>query len=98
MKQHLSLVTVAFDKISLRTLMALRLLTAYKCDHQGKGFSMAKGLRSAFKSYFEMYIPVCFSCFCQLTHAFRVHGCQGEFWRFDPARQKWEGNPVFDPT
>jgi len=26
-----------------------------------------------------------------------VHGCQGEFWRFDSAGQRWEGNPVFDP-
>jgi hypothetical protein len=46
----------AFDKRSSRTLTALR---AYKCNHQGKGFSMAKGLRSAFKSYFEMYVPIC---------------------------------------
>ena len=43
----------AFDEISSRTPLALRLLTAYKCDHQGKGFSTAEGLRSAFKSYFE---------------------------------------------
>ena len=27
----------------------------------------------------------------------RVHGCQGEFWKFDSARNEWNGNPVFDP-
>ena len=27
-----------------------------------------------------------------------MHGCQGEFWRFDSARQKWKGNPVFEPN
>jgi hypothetical protein len=43
----------AFDSISSRTPTALRLLLAYKCDHEGKGFSTAEGLRSAFKSYFE---------------------------------------------
>ena len=26
----------------------------------------------------------------------RVHGCQGEFWRFNPQTKKWEGNPVFE--
>src|SRR5262245_45227673 len=46
----------AFDDIGPRTPIALRLLTAYKCDHQGKGFSTAEGIRSAFKSYFERYV------------------------------------------
>lgn len=43
----------AFDNITDKTPTALRLLMAYKCDHQGKGFSTAEGLRSAFKLYFE---------------------------------------------
>ncbi|KAJ3828168.1 hypothetical protein F5880DRAFT_1672711 [Lentinula raphanica] len=42
-----------FDSISKYTPMALRLLTAYKCDHQGNKFSTAEGIRSAFKDYFE---------------------------------------------
>jgi hypothetical protein len=25
-----------------------------------------------------------------------VHGCQGEFWKYDATTKKWEGNPVFD--
>ena len=43
----------AFDSITSRTPIALRLFLAYKCDHQQKGFSTAEGLRSAFKQYFE---------------------------------------------
>jgi hypothetical protein len=43
----------AFDTIGEWTPMALRLLIAYKCDHIGRGFSTAEGLRSAFKLYFE---------------------------------------------
>jgi hypothetical protein len=43
----------AFDKITAQTPTALRLLTAYKCDHNGLGFSTAEGLWSAFKLYFE---------------------------------------------
>jgi hypothetical protein len=43
----------AFDNISDRTPTALRLLLAYKCDHEAKGFATAEGLRSAFKLYFE---------------------------------------------
>lgn len=43
----------AFDKITSETAVALRLLTAYKCDHLGRGFATAEGLRSAFKHYFE---------------------------------------------
>ncbi|KAG5639816.1 hypothetical protein DXG03_003345, partial [Asterophora parasitica] len=43
----------AFDSISEKTPTALRLLVAYKCDHLGRGFSTAEGLRSAFKDYFE---------------------------------------------
>ncbi|KAF7982023.1 hypothetical protein HWV62_30272 [Athelia sp. TMB] len=54
------------------------MLTAFKCDHEGKKFSTAEGIRSAFKSYFE-----------------RVHGCQGDYWRFNSQQNCWEGNPVF---
>jgi hypothetical protein len=43
----------AFDTIGEATPTALRLLIAYKCDHLGRGFSTAEGLRSAFKLYFE---------------------------------------------
>jgi hypothetical protein len=53
----------AFDEITSRTPIALRLLTAYKCDHQGHGFSTAEGLRSAFKLYFERYVNVKFHLF-----------------------------------
>ncbi|KAF8825648.1 hypothetical protein HHX47_DHR6000236 [Lentinula edodes] len=45
--------TYGFESISKYTPMALRLLTAYKCDHQGNKFSTAEGIRSAFKDYFE---------------------------------------------
>src|ERR1700760_3783049 len=43
----------AFDTISEHTPVALRLLTAFKCEHQGRTFATAEGLRSAFKDYFE---------------------------------------------
>lgn len=43
-----------FDTIGEHTPTALRMFTAFKCDHQGKGFATAEGLRSAFKSYFEL--------------------------------------------
>ena len=43
----------AFDTISEHTPVALRLLTAFKCEHQGCTFATAEGLRSAFKDYFE---------------------------------------------
>ena len=43
----------AFEKIGEQTPVALRLFTAFKCEHQGCGFSTAEGLRSAFKDYFE---------------------------------------------
>jgi len=43
----------AFNTISDHTPVALRLLTAYKCEHQGCTFATAEGLRSAFKDYFE---------------------------------------------
>jgi hypothetical protein len=49
----------AFDNITDKTPTALRLLMAYKCDHQGKGFSTAEGLRSAFKLYFERCVLHC---------------------------------------
>jgi len=48
----------AFDNLTSQTPTALRLLTAYKCDHQGRAFATAEGLRSAFKHYFERYVPV----------------------------------------
>jgi hypothetical protein len=28
---------------------------------------------------------------------YSVHGCQGEFWKYNNSEQKWDGNPVFDP-
>ncbi|KAJ7503635.1 hypothetical protein B0H11DRAFT_2222263 [Mycena galericulata] len=43
----------AFDTITAETPLALRALTAYKCEHLERGFSSAEGLRSAFKDYFE---------------------------------------------
>ncbi|KAJ7908590.1 hypothetical protein B0H13DRAFT_2661947 [Mycena leptocephala] len=43
----------AFDVISEQTPLALRTLTAYKCEHLERGFAPAEGLRSAFKDYFE---------------------------------------------
>jgi hypothetical protein len=46
----------AFDSIISQTPTALRLLTAYKCDHQGRAFATAEGLRSAFKHFFERYV------------------------------------------
>lgn len=44
----------AFDVIGANTPTALRLYTAYKCEHQGLGFPTADGIRSAFKQYFEL--------------------------------------------
>ncbi|KAJ6459812.1 hypothetical protein C8R47DRAFT_1081194 [Mycena vitilis] len=43
----------AFDVISEDTPLALRALTAYKCEHLERGFASAEGLCSAFKDYFE---------------------------------------------
>ncbi|KAJ7859386.1 hypothetical protein B0H13DRAFT_2570585 [Mycena leptocephala] len=43
----------AFDTITEQTPLALRALTAYKCEHLERGFASAEGLRSAFKDYFE---------------------------------------------
>lgn len=43
----------AFDSITEQTPVALRILISYKCDHQGRGFATAEGIRSAFKHYFE---------------------------------------------
>ncbi|KAJ7637951.1 hypothetical protein DFH06DRAFT_1432567 [Mycena polygramma] len=43
----------AFDVISEDTPLALRALTAYKCEHLERGFASAEGLRSVFKDYFE---------------------------------------------
>ncbi|KIM83636.1 hypothetical protein PILCRDRAFT_7050 [Piloderma croceum F 1598] len=48
-----SLFAGAFDNIGAQTPTALRLLTAYKCDHLDRQFEMAEGLRSAFKLYWE---------------------------------------------
>lgn len=45
----------AFDTLGEHTPTVLRLYIAYKCEHQGLGFSTAEGIRSAFKNYFEMY-------------------------------------------
>jgi len=43
----------AFDILSVQTPIALRLLTAYKCDHSSCSFSTAEGVWSAFKQYFK---------------------------------------------
>jgi hypothetical protein len=43
----------AFDSITEHTPTALRLIMAYKCEHLGRAFSTAEGLRSAFKHFFE---------------------------------------------
>ncbi|KAK6966970.1 hypothetical protein R3P38DRAFT_2589936 [Favolaschia claudopus] len=43
----------AFDVIAEHTPLALRALTAYKCEHLERSFASAEGLRSAFKDYFE---------------------------------------------
>ena len=48
----------AFDKISAHTATALQLLTAYKCDHLGRQFETAEGLRSAFKLYWERCVAL----------------------------------------
>jgi hypothetical protein len=45
--------THAFDTISEHTPVALRLLTAFKCEHKNCSFATAEGLQSAFKDYFE---------------------------------------------
>lgn len=46
----------AFDTITAETPLALRALTAFKCEHLERGFASAEGLRSAFKDYFERYV------------------------------------------
>jgi hypothetical protein len=43
----------ALDSITEHTPTALRLIMAYKCEHLGRAFSTAEGLRSAFKHFFE---------------------------------------------
>jgi hypothetical protein len=42
-----------FDEIGVHTPTALQLYTAYKCELQKRTFSVAEGIRSAFKLYFE---------------------------------------------
>lgn len=44
----------ALSSVSEHTPTVLRLYLAFKCEHEGCGFSTAEGLRSAFKQYFEM--------------------------------------------
>ncbi|KAJ6486281.1 hypothetical protein DFH09DRAFT_1291609 [Mycena vulgaris] len=73
----------AFDNIGAETPLALRALTAYKCEHLERGFATAEGLRSAFKDYFERRVD-------------KVCGCQGEFWKYNSHTEKWEGNPVLE--
>lgn len=51
----------AFDCIGEHTPTALRMLTTFKCDHEGKKFATAEGLRSAFKAYFERSVKACVS-------------------------------------
>ena len=57
---------LAFDSLSKNTPLALRLLTAFKCDHNGKGFATAEGIRSAFKDYFERCVHYFFNLFLYL--------------------------------
>jgi hypothetical protein len=35
---------------------------------------------------------------CRLIFMTRVHGCYGEFWKYDVQAAKWDGNPVFEPA
>jgi hypothetical protein len=60
----------AFDSIGSQTPIALRLFAAYKCDHQGKGFSTAEGMRSAFKLYFERCVARILTLFSSLIDLF----------------------------
>ncbi len=48
----------AFDAIKEETPLALRLLIAFKCEHQQRGFSTAEGIRAAFKDYFTRLLSV----------------------------------------
>ncbi|KAJ7143011.1 hypothetical protein C8R44DRAFT_726298 [Mycena epipterygia] len=66
----------AFDNITDQTPLALRALTAYKCEHLGRGFASAEGLRSAFKDYFERV------CGCQ--GEFWKYNCHTEEWEGNP--------------
>ncbi|KAJ7488522.1 hypothetical protein B0H11DRAFT_2230062 [Mycena galericulata] len=66
----------AFDTITAETPLALRALTAYKCEHLERGFSSAEGLRSAFKDYFERV------CGCQ--GEFWKYNTQTEKWDGNP--------------
>jgi hypothetical protein len=50
--------------------------------------------------YFERYANspfISFSMADPCNSGSMDHGCQGEFWKFNSVRQKWEGNPIFDP-
>ncbi|KAJ7146653.1 hypothetical protein C8R44DRAFT_864392 [Mycena epipterygia] len=66
----------AFDNITDQTPLALRALTAYKCEHLGRGFASAEGLRSAFKDYFERV------CGCQ--GEFWKYNAHTEEWEGNP--------------
>ncbi|KAJ6590741.1 hypothetical protein B0H10DRAFT_803701 [Mycena sp. CBHHK59/15] len=46
----------AFDNVTEETPIALRALTAYKCEHMQSAFASTEGLRSAFKDYFEFVL------------------------------------------
>ncbi|KAF7327172.1 hypothetical protein MKEN_00294300 [Mycena kentingensis (nom. inval.)] len=84
----------AFEEMTEETPVALRALTAFKCEHLGRGFATAEGIRSAFKDYFERV------CVCIVersgvlrgrngrftTHCFRRGGAQ---YRFLWADRKW---------
>jgi hypothetical protein len=90
----------AFDKIGEKTSMALCLYTADKCEQLGQSFAVAEGMRSAFKLYFERCV-LCSLFFVPLydyplIFLLSVHGCQGEYWHFNPHTGKWKGNPVFE--
>ncbi|KAJ7128266.1 hypothetical protein C8R46DRAFT_1237037 [Mycena filopes] len=72
----------AFDVITAQTPLALRALTAYKCEHLERGFASAEGLRSAFKDYFERV------CGCQGD--FWKYNAHTEKWEGNPVFE-----PVF---
>jgi hypothetical protein len=67
----------AFNTISEQTPVALRLLIAFKCEHQGCTYATAEGLRSAFKDYFERSVLVSPTCLRFNPLVYRVLGCQG---------------------
>ncbi|KDQ25204.1 hypothetical protein PLEOSDRAFT_169293 [Pleurotus ostreatus PC15] len=85
-----------FEVIKEETPLALRLFITYKCNHQGRGFSTAKGTCSVFEDYFKRRVEASVEVpLLTLISNTRVLGCQGEGWRFNAHTRTWEGNPVF---